>query len=90
MGSGVTLICPESSYKKSFGFGVGFAYSSLENVIDLVHHKRRPIIQDILDNHEVGGTQYEHALFACKKCGELYGRFYVRIEYDDGKVYESV
>ena len=76
--------------------GIGMMYSSLENVIDLVHYARRKKILDILQNHEVnkhegiwGNPFYEHRLYRCIDCNQLYGRFYVKIEYNDNKSYET-
>jgi phage FluMu protein Com len=66
------------------------SYAGLIYVMDRIHHKRRAIIKDILNNHMICDTEYEHDLFHCEKCGKLYERFYVRIEYDDNEVYESV
>ena len=76
--------------------GIGMMYSSLENVIDLVHYARRKKILDILQNHKViigeyrwGNPFYEHRLYRCLSCNQLYERFYVKIKYDDHKLYET-
>lgn len=88
MGSGIYALCQNCGYKRNFNLGVGMAYSSLENVIDLVPSKDRELVLDILRNHKVIQCAYWHRLFRCQSCNRLYGRFYVRIEYDNNKVYE--
>lgn len=90
MGTEFTLHCPGCQFEMKVALGVGFAYSSLERVIDLVDARRRRRILEILRNHKVGNTEYGHALFRCPRCGGLRNRFCVRIEYDGGKVYETV
>lgn len=61
MGSGVTLSCPGCPYELEVILGVGFAYYSLENVIDRVHPGRRASIPKILRDHRVEHTTYQHA-----------------------------
>lgn len=90
MGGGFFFACPGCNYQLEVTLDIGFAYSSLENVIDRVHPKRRPKVIEVLKSHDVEACDYAHALYRCGNCAGLYGRFYVRIEYDGGKVYESV
>lgn len=96
MGSGISILCQNCGYEKSFMLGIGMMYSSLENVIDLVHYTRRKRILDILQNHKVlkhediwDNPLYEHRLYRCIDCNQLYERFYVKIEYNDNKIYET-
>ena len=88
MGIGITALCQNCGYERDFKLGVGMAYSSLENVIYLVPKGRRERVLDILRNHKVIQRISWHRLFQCQSCNRLYGKFYVRIEYDDNKVYE--
>ena len=96
MGSEIYVMCRNCGYEKRFILGIGMLYSSLEEVIDLVHYRRRKKILDILRNHKVIKDEYrwdnpfyEHRLYRCFNCNRLYGKFYVKIEYDDNKVYET-
>ena len=64
-------------------------YYSLEAVINKIHHKRRPKVLSILNDHEVHETEYEHRIFVCPKCGNLRDAFWAKIVYDDDEVYET-
>jgi len=68
--------------------GIGMEYHSLPNVISCVQGGARKKVVDIMQNHNVLDGEFEHRLYACPKCNTLHGRFYVRLEYDDGNVYE--
>jgi DNA-directed RNA polymerase subunit RPC12/RpoP len=94
MGTGISIICQNCGYEKDFMLGIGMMYSSLEKVIDLSPHRKK--ILDILQNHIVIKDEfrwdnpfYEHRLYRCSSCNQLHERFYVKIEYDDKKVYET-
>lgn len=89
MGSGIAIECDNCGYKFEAITGVGMMYSSLSKVLFAVHYKRRPFIEDILDHHDVDETEYEHRVYKCSGCGKFAGRFYVKILYDQGSVYES-
>jgi hypothetical protein len=90
MGSEITVECTNCHSAKSFTLGVGFLYSSLRSVMNVIHYKRRPLISEILDNHDVHATDYEHRIYRCPKCNRLYERFYVKILYDQNDVYETI
>jgi len=73
------------------------AYGSLAHVIDLVHYTRRKKIRDILHNHTVipgswehPNPYYTHSCYRCDKCNRLYNRFYVKIQYDNDFIYETI
>lgn len=99
MGHGIIVECNhcrengEAPYiVECFQLGIGMMYSSLENVIDLLHYTRRPKVLDILNNHAVADTDYSHELYHCPRCHRLYERFHVKIIYivdDEEKVYET-
>jgi len=88
MGHGVCVECKNCGGGEEFIFGVGMAYHSLPNVISCVQGGARKKVEDIMQNHNVLDGEFEHRLYACPKCNTLHGRFYVRLEYDDGIVYE--
>jgi hypothetical protein len=46
-------------------------------------------VLDILQNNKVTKSEYYHGLFRCLSCNQFHGRFYVKIEYDDNKIYET-
>ena len=81
MGSGITITCTNCDYAKDFRLGIGMMYFLLENVISFVHHKKRQEIQRILNEEKVVDCDYAHTVYTCKKCGEFYERFYVKIFY---------
>jgi hypothetical protein len=89
VGSGITVSCQSCDYDKSFYLGVGMMYSSLEKVIDCVDRWRRTLVLEILQNHKVERCEYEHKFYGCTNCADLYERFYVKIDYDGGEVYET-
>jgi len=88
MGSGFTALCTNCDFGEQYLLGVGMQYHSLINVITSVQGGARKKVLNIMKNHHVFDCQYEHRLYACPKCNTLHGRFYVHLEYDDGKIYE--
>ena len=88
MGHGITIECESCDYQETFMLGVGMMYWSLENVISQVSPARRKEVRDILQNHDVIGTSYEHKLFICLNCNTLGERFDYSINYDGGLIYE--
>ena len=69
--------------------GVGMSYSSLGEVILLKKGNAQKSLNEITNNHVVNNSDYEHALFACPNCKTLHERFWVRVEYDGDKVFET-
>jgi len=89
MGSGFATLCTNCDSGEQFLLGVGMQYHSLINVISSVQGGARKKVVEIMENHDVHDCQFEHCLYACPDCNTLHGRFYVHLEYDDGKVYEQ-
>ena len=89
MGSGTGIECMNCHYLFDARTGVGMMYSRLSNVLDQIHYTRRPIIESILNNHDVQDTEYEHRVYRCSKCGRFGERFYIKIVYDQDQVYET-
>ena len=87
MGHGITVECTNCDYIEIFQLGIGFMYSSLENVIDLISPKRKEKVLNILQNEEVHTVDYGHELFVCPKCNTLASRFEFLISYNNGKTY---
>jgi len=96
MGSGYFVTCDSCDFVNLFHLGVGMAYSSLENVIGLVHYTRHKKIKNILkihtltpDSWENPNPFYTHRMYRCAKCSKLRTCFYVKICYDNDLVYET-
>ncbi len=90
MGSGIEITCDNCGYQCDALLGIGMMYSDLRKLLHLFHFSRRSIIQQILDEHDVQDTHYEHKAYRCEKCGQFHERFYAKIEYDGNKTYETV
>ena len=69
--------------------GVGMSYSSLEEVKTLTRGDARKLLNEITNDHIVNKSDYEHLLLTCPRCNTLHSRFWVRVEYDDDKVFET-
>lgn len=90
MGAGYTVFsCSSCGFGKGFYVGVGKSCKTLEDVICKVHPKRRSKIIDILKNHSVHESYFEHRIYLCNSCGENRNSFWVRIIYDDDRVFET-
>ena len=89
MGCGIKVECKNCSYNKEFFLVIGMRYWDLKGILDscIKSKKERDIIKNILDKEENIYSNYEHSLYKCEKCGEIYERFYIKIIYDGG-VYE--
>jgi DNA-directed RNA polymerase subunit RPC12/RpoP len=74
---------------RTFLVGVGMEYNSLETVLPLLQLKDRTEVLQILDTRSVSSRDWAHGIFVCEQCGRLYNRFYVRLAYGQGKVYET-
>ena len=90
MGQSITTYCRNCDETEEFATGVGFMYSSLENVIRFTSSTTRTKLQDIVSNHTVINSDYEHRVLACPNCNTLHERFYVRVIYDEGEVFETI
>lgn len=98
MGANVEICCKNCGYSKDFITGVGYLYSpqNLRNfdsdfaILPGVIHSKKTLayIKELLTekNAEIANG-YGHKIFRCVKCGELFERFYIRLNYDEG-IYE--
>ena len=89
MGAEMCVACRECGYMDCYTTGVGMMYGNPESVVDLVHWRRRDRVRQIIRNHRVVDNEYEHRVYRCAKCDRLCGRFYIRLVYDEGEVYET-
>lgn len=95
MGSSYGVECRECSYAKEFMLGVGMMYSP-GNLLDfdsefamlpsLIRSKKTvQQIRELVEEKEATLSEdYGHKVFRCPKCGQFYGRFYIRLEYPGG------
>jgi ssDNA-binding Zn-finger/Zn-ribbon topoisomerase 1 len=95
MGSSFGISCRECDYSKNFKIGIGMMYSpyhlrDFDSEFALLPYlirskKTLAHIKELLNekNAEIA-DDYGHKIYRCPKCGEFYGRFYLRLEYDGG------
>ena len=89
MGFGFAISCGSCGFEKCFVVGTGPKYSSLKAAIDQLHHMRGPKVLELVNEHEVHETDFDHRIYHCRSCGQLRNSFWVRIVYDDDQVYET-
>ena len=89
MGGSISTYCKKCGDTQDFTTGVGFMYSSLEKVIRFTSSNIRTKLQDIVSSHSITNANYEHRVLACPNCNTLHERFYVRVQYDEGDVFET-
>ena len=89
MGQSIDTHCQNCGESQQFTTGVGFMYSSLDQVIRFTSGNIKTKLQDIVSNHTISNSEYEHRVLVCPSCNTLHGRFYVRVDYDTGKVFET-
>ena len=64
-------------------------YWPLRDVVRYTRGNARRTLQDIVENHRVDSAEYGPRLLACPRCDTLHERFYVRVDYDEGKLYQG-
>ena len=89
MGGSIDTHCQHCGDTQQFTTGIGFMYSSLEKVVRFTNTNIRTKLQDIVSNHSVTDAEYEHRVLACPKCDTLHERFYFKVTYDEGEVFET-
>ncbi len=90
MGQGIITKCATCNDEKKYLLGVGMMYSSLKNVTGRIHSINRRKINEFSRNGAIIREQFEHRLYFCKKCLIPHSRFWIRLEREDGKVFETV
>lgn len=95
MGSSFGICCKECDYSKNIQIGIGIRYSP-HNLMDFDSDfailssliRSRKTVEHIrkLDEEEnaVIADGYGHDTYRCPKCGEFYGRFFIRLDYHGG------
>jgi len=69
--------------------GVGMQYSSLANVISNLHWRNRQKLEKFQNSGSIINEDFEHRIYQCEKCNIAYSRFWVKLERDDGEVFET-
>ena len=90
MGLGYVLACDRCNCSFEGRTGKGMMYYDLNKLIPMIHYTRRKRLQEILDNHQVNHTDFDHRVYRCTKCLRLGTRFYVNVEYDNNQTFETV
>lgn len=95
MGSSYAISCKSCDYADSFITGIGMMYAP-HNLMDfevekpllpsLIRSKKTvDFIKELLrDKNAVIADNYGHEIYRCPKCGELYGRFFIHLDYNGG------
>ena len=89
MGDGFYTHCTNCDESDEYITGVGMLYGQLENVMPFITGKAMHTITDINNIFDIDSSDYEHKVLACPSCNTLHNRFYVKVEYGDGKVFET-
>jgi formylmethanofuran dehydrogenase subunit E len=69
---------------------LGMNFASLAEVIPMARGKLRARLKSYASEGEPTVTEYKRRLMACSECDTLHERFYVRVERDDARFYETV
>jgi len=89
MGDGFGTLCTHCQAQEEFLTGVGMNYYSLERFIPFLRGNARKTLCNIIEQHTIHAYAGEHKLYVCTKCNTLHNRFYLTVEYDKGKVFET-
>ena len=89
MGESISTHCRNCNHTEDFITGVGMMYSYLQEIIPFTSSNIKSKLQDIVSNHSVTDSDYEHRVLACPGCNTLHERFYVQVSYDEGDVIET-
>jgi hypothetical protein len=65
MGGSIETYCQNCGDSQQLTTGIGFMYSSLEEVIRFTSSNIKTKLQDIVTNHSVTDADYEHRVLAC-------------------------
>ena len=89
MGSGIVVKCSNCEDSKEYILGAGMQYFSLANVTSNLHWRNRNKIEEFKHKGEIIFEDFEHRIYQCEKCNSVYSRFWVKLERDDGEVFET-
>ena len=95
MGIGIIIRCKECDYSKNLQIGVGMMYAP-HNILNL--ESKSPILKSLIPSKKiiekikmliesknaVLANDYGHYIYRCPGCNELFDRFFIHLDYDDG------
>ena len=79
--------CRRCDKQTRLKLGAGMSYLPLEEVVHYTRGNTRRALQEIVANHRIVSAEHSHRLFACTRCDTLHQRFYVRVDYEGGKMF---
>lgn len=90
MGGGYTVFsCSSCGFGSGFYVGVGKSIETLRDALVKVHPKRRSKILALIETHIVHKADFEHRIYRCEQCTEVRNPFWVKIVYDNDRIYET-
>ena len=88
--SGVYLVvCHSCTYSEGFKFGIEAKFSCFNRTACLIDPARHSQIQGILKINRTSDSEFGYRAFHCPTCSNLCDDFWVRIEHENNKVYET-
>jgi len=89
MGEAVIVKCSNCMISKQYIMGIGMLYYSLSNVASNLHWKKRRKLERFQNTGTIISEDFEHRIFHCQKCNNAYSKFWVKVERDDGEIFET-
>lgn len=95
MGTSFNVVCEECDYNKEFKIGIGMMFSP-HRILDfnselcfisyLIRSKKEvEYIKYLVKDKKATLTDgYGYDMYICPKCGELYSRFFMHLDFEDG------
>ncbi|NFH70750.1 hypothetical protein FDC35_16060 [Clostridium botulinum] len=100
MGRRYTIKCSNCNYNKRLALGIGMLYSTKNVFYKNDFNNSKPMLETLvrskrikenalklIDSGGIPSENYEHNVYCCTNCNEIYSRFNFCIIYE-GKVYE--
>ena len=90
MGDGLFIRCKDCDHENEFMFGMGFLFSSFENVLELLPHRKYNFAKEILKNNKNTKSQYDgYEVYQCEKCASVQNTFLIKITDEKNHVLMS-
>ena len=87
MGSGFYFKCNKCDHDNEYLFGIGFLFSSLESVIDLLPGKKLQMAKDLYENNKEAEFTYDgYEVYQCEKCASVQNTFLVEARDKNKKI----
>lgn len=88
MGDGCSTQCSNCKDEKDYTFGVGMSFIDLMSIITSFPKGVQNKILDLQSKYIFEETDYSYELFECTHCDTAHSRLNLKIQYDNGKIYE--